>query len=151
MVPDSPATDGGHRGELGAFRYQKGTISRSSFPLTAAGVASMQGLGIYSDEKIRLGIDYLLRHLDGFNFREGSQREGHYFFWYGHYYAVQALYQAGGAEWETYYGRTRRQILSMQLPDGSFPNETGPGPAFGTAMALLILEIPYRLLPIFQR
>ena len=39
----------------------------------------------------------------------------------------------------------------MQNEDGSWPNRTGPGPAFGTAMAVLILEIPYRYLPIFQR
>jgi hypothetical protein len=39
----------------------------------------------------------------------------------------------------------------MQQPDGSWRNDVGPGPALGTAMAVLILEIPYRLLPIFQR
>ena len=39
----------------------------------------------------------------------------------------------------------------MQNKDGSFPNDVGPGPAFGTAMGVLILEIPYRFLPIFQR
>jgi hypothetical protein len=39
----------------------------------------------------------------------------------------------------------------MQEPPGAWPTRVGPGPAFGTAMAVLILEIPYRFLPIFQR
>jgi hypothetical protein len=45
----------------------------------------------------------------------------------------------------------RDEILRMQEPIGSFPNRVGPGSAFGTAMAVLILEIPFRFLPIFQR
>jgi len=141
--------------EIGSFRYQRGHASRSSFPLTAAGVTALHGLGIYSDQAIRRGLDYLDRHLDSFNRRYGRNGEGHYFFWYGHYYGVQAMYTAGtsaqGNYWEPYFGKVRAELLSMQERDGSFPNETGPGPAFGTAMAVLILEIPYRYLPIFQR
>lgn len=137
--------------ELGAFRYQKGSASRSSFPLTAAGVTALYGLGIYSDDKIRAGLDYLQRSMDSFTYRYGEQADGHYFFWYGHYYGVQAMYTAGGRHWETYYEKLRRQLLAMQASDGSFPNSVGPGKPFGTAMAVLILQIPYRFLPIFQR
>jgi Prenyltransferase and squalene oxidase repeat len=137
--------------EIGAFRYQKGSASRSSFPLTAAGVTALYGLGIYSDEKIRAGLDYLQRGLDSFSYRYGEQADGHYFFWYGHYYGVQAMYTAGGRHWETYYEKLRRQLIDMQAADGSFPNSVGPGKPFGTAMAVLILQIPYRFLPIFQR
>ncbi|TAJ01870.1 MAG: prenyltransferase [Planctomycetota bacterium] len=137
--------------EVGAFRYQKGSASRSSFPLTAAGVTALYGLGIYSDDKIRAGLDYLQRGMDSFSYRYGEQADGHYFFWYGHYYGVQAMYTAGGRHWETYYDKLRRQLLSMQASDGSFPNAVGPGKPFGTAMAVLILQIPYRFLPIFQR
>ena len=47
------------RNDVGTFRYQKDTFSRSSVPLTAAGVTALHGLGIYSNELIRKGIDYL--------------------------------------------------------------------------------------------
>lgn len=141
--------------EVGAFLYQRGRGSRSSFPLTAAGVTALHGLGIYSDDAIRQGLDYLRRGLDEQNLRYGTRAGGHYFFWYGHYYGVQAMYTAGtqsGVDyWRPYFEELRRVILSLQRPDGSFPNEVGPGPNFGTAMAVLILEIPYRYLPIFQR
>jgi hypothetical protein len=138
---------------IGSFHYQRGRGSRSSFPLTAAGVTALHGVGIYSDEAIQRGLDYLRNGLRSFNQNYG--RTGHYFFWYGHYYGVQAMYTAGTAHqvnyWEPYFEEVRGELLRMRNPDGSWPNRTGPGPAFATAMAVLILEIPYRYLPIFQR
>jgi len=141
--------------EIGAFVYQKGRSSRSSFALTSAGVTALHGVGIYSDEAIRQGLDYLRSNLDSFNERRGVRERGHYFFWYGHYYGVQAMYTAGtqnGVEyWESYFSEVREVILDLQNNDGSWPNSVGPGPEFGTAVALLVLEVPYRYLPIFQR
>ena len=58
---------------------------------------------------------------------------------------------AGEPFWTPYFTNLRTELLAMQQKDGSFPNGIGPGPAFGTAMGVLILEIPYRFLPIFQR
>jgi len=162
-VVDSAITENSRRSfhmsmfadEIGSFHYQRGRGSRSSFPLTAAGVTALHGVGIYSDDAIRRGLDYLRRNLEDFNRQYGRPSSGHYFFWYGHYYGVQAMYTAGTSSqvnyWEPYFERIRSELLAMQNPDGSFPNGTGPGPAFGTAMGVLILEIPYRFLPIFQR
>ena len=47
--------------------------------------------------------------------------------------------------------RVRAELLGEQRPDGSWPNDIGPGPAFGTAVACIILQIPLRYLPIFQK
>lgn len=156
-VVDSAVTKGAVQGfgfglgdiEIGTFHYQKEVYSRSSFPLTAAGVTALHGLGIYSDELIRKGLDYLARNLGDFNRQYADS--GHYFYWYGHYYGVQAMYTAGSPYWEPYFEELRSSLLSHQKSDGSWPNEVGPGPALGTALAVLMLEIPYRFLPIFQR
>lgn len=137
--------------EIGTFHYQRQVHSRSSFSLTAAGVTALHGLGIYSDELIHKGLDYLASNLTRFNQRSGHQERGHYYFWYGHYYGVQAMYTAGSPYWEPYFEELRKDLLILQQSDGSWPNQTGPGQAFGTAVAVLILEIPYRFLPIFQR
>lgn len=143
------------RDERGAFRYQKQVFSRSTFPLTAAGIVALNGAGVYSDRDIDLGLDYLENQLASFSNEFGdsynpSQR-GHYFFYYGHYYAVQAMYTAGGERWNKYYKYIREILLKLQKADGAWPNEVGPGEAFSTATATLILEIPFRYLPIFQR
>lgn len=134
---------------LGTFSYQRQAQSRSTFPLTSAGVTALNGLGIYSDELIDRGIDFLNSQFDSFNRRYGAV--GHYFFWYGHYYGVQAMYTKGGHDWVNYFTRLRELLIRYQQADGSWPNETGPGGAFSTAMACLILEIPYDFLPIFHR
>jgi hypothetical protein len=139
------------RSDIGSFHYQKQDGSRSSFSLTAAGVTALYGAGVYSEAAIDEGIRYLRDNLAQFNRTFGLAQRGHYFFWYGHYYGVQAMYTAGGDAWESYFTSVRDVLLRMQEPTGAWPNETGPGPAFGTAMAVLVLEIPYRFLPIFQR
>jgi squalene cyclase len=134
----------------GTFCYQRDRSSRTSFALTAAGVTALHGLGIYSDELIKKGLNYLASEQERFNSAD-SGRKGHYYFWYGHYYGVQAMYTAGSPYWEPYFENLRSTLLRMQSNDGSWPNSVGPGPAFGTSVAVLILEIPYRFLPIFQR
>ncbi len=134
---------------LGTFSYQRQAQSRSTFPLTSAGVTALNGLGIYSDELIDRGVDYLNSQFDSFNRRYGAR--GHYFFWYGHYYGVQAMYTKGGHDWVNYFTRLRELLIREQRAGGYWLNETGPGRAFSTAMACLILEIPYDFLPIFHR
>jgi len=141
----------GRDAEVGTFHYQKDVYSRSSFALTAAGVTALHGLGIYSDDAIERGIEFLNRELPSFNHHQGVRGHGHYFFWYGHYYGVQAMYTVGEPYWRPYFEEVRSLLIGMQREDGSWPNSTGPGEAFGTALGVLILEIPYRFLPIFQR
>ncbi len=131
----------------GAFRYQLQSRSRTSFALTAAGVTTLFAAGIYDDEIIRRGIDFMLTNLAQFN----SYYAGHYFFYYGHYYATQAFYIAGGSAWRSYFTATRRQLLDMQESSGAWPCTAGPGESFSTAVATLVLQIPYQYLPIFQR
>ncbi len=140
---------GHYRSDIGTFRYQIEDNSRSTFPLTAAGVTALHGLGIYSHDLIVKGIEFLNAELPEFN-RERGESE-HYFFWYGHYYGVQAMYSRGGHDWVNYFTRLRDFLLRKQDPDGSWDNPVGPGEAFGTAMAVLILEIPFNFLPIFHR
>ena len=137
------------RSDLGTFHYQRDDHSRTTFPLTAAGVTALHGLGIYSNKLIESGVEFLNRNMDSFNRLYGDR--GHYFFWYGHYYGVQAMYTQGGGDWERYFNKLRTYLLLRQEDDGSWRCPDGPGSAFGTAIGVLILEIPFCLLPIFQR
>ncbi len=128
----------------GGFRYQIPSGS-SAWPRSAAGVASLYYAGIYSDDAIDKGVDYLIT-----NALPGRVRlaRGHYF--YGHYYAVQATYLAGGDAWGTWWPAIRQELIEKQLDDNSWADTT-VGPSYGTAMALIILQMPKRYLPIFQK
>lgn len=135
----------------GAFRYQPTYNSRASFALTAAGITILHGAGVYADEDIEKGMQHLEEGLARFSRNWGEQASGHYYFYYGHYYAVQAFHMVGGTRYRNYLDVVVRSLLKMQKADGSFPNRTGPGPSYGTATACLILQIPKEYLPIFQR
>jgi hypothetical protein len=74
--------------------------------------------------------------------------ESHYF--YGHYYAVQAMWHAGGDFWTRWYPAIRDAVLKRQIEDGSWPDQAY-GSEYATSMACIILQMPNNYLPIFQR
>lgn len=126
----------------GGFRYMI-SPGGSAFPRSAAGVASLYYAGIYEGPAITEGLEYLLRTGQDLSYQSG----GHYY--YGHYYAAQAMFLAGGRYWAQWFPRIRRQLLAAQQQDGAWPSNHGE--SYGTAMSLLVLQVPNRLLPIFQR
>ncbi len=137
----------------GVFKYQKRADARASFALTAAGVTTLYGAGIYEDPLIDRGLEFMLENQDEYN----RIFDSHYFFFYGNYYAVQAFYIAGGRRWKDYYFGSNRTtgiadyLTDRQASDGSWSCEVGPGTSFATAVSTLILAIPFQYLPIFQR
>jgi hypothetical protein len=144
--------------ERGGFHYQEKERTRTSFALTAAGVASLHNTGNYDHALIKAGIDYLKREVEDIH----RTYKGHYFYWYGNYYAAQVFFTAsdptnpGQDLWGSFYWpKIRRQLLEMkqQAVDGSvyWKNTMGPGDVFATSVASIILQIPYQFLPIFQR
>ena len=107
--------------------------------------------GVYADADIERGMQVLDRRLESFSKSYGLRYDGHYYFYYGHYYAVQAYHIVGGKRYRDYFRMIEDVLLRMQREDGSWPNRIGPGTVYGTATACLILQIPKEYLPIFQR
>ena len=70
-------------------------------------------------------------------------------FLYGHYYAAQAMYLSGSDLWSQWYPSIRDELLEAQQTEGFWRGQAGN--EYGTAMALIILQMPNRLLPIFQK
>jgi hypothetical protein len=116
----------------------------SMFPRSAAGVVALYSAGVYEGPEIERGLAYL----EQFRPRRGQVGEDNYFF-YGHYYAVQAMWQAGGERWQLWYPAIRDKLLERQQPDGAWPDAICS--EYGTAMACIILQMPDNSVPIFQR
>ncbi|HEY7326569.1 MAG TPA: prenyltransferase/squalene oxidase repeat-containing protein [Gemmataceae bacterium] len=133
----------------GYFRYMRqggGGGGAQSFARTAAGVCALYSAGIYKGPEIEKGLDFL-RHsrpmLGGF----GGRPDMHYF--YGHYYAVQAMWTAGGRYWSEWYPAIRDELISRQALDGSWIDQICSH--YATAMACIILQMPNNYLPILQK
>ena len=127
----------------GGFMYMLSQPGDSRFPRSAAGIVALYSAGIYEGEEIERGLDYLMKHVPR---SEAPQRDSHYF--YGHYYAVQAMWQAGGERWRDWYPAVHDALLARQKPEGYWFDSISP--EYGTAMACIILQMPNNYLPIFQ-
>src|SRR3954454_4442206 len=128
----------------GGFRYmlQGGT---SSFPRSAAGVVALYSAAIYESKEIESGIAYLRQYMP--EIKLGS-RYSHYF--YGHYYAAQAMWIRGGEDWNAWFPAIRDELNKRQTAANGSWNDSICN-EYGTAMALIILQMPNNYLPIFQR
>jgi hypothetical protein len=105
-------------------------------------VAALQYAGLYGTDAVHRGLAYV----DQFRPPQ-EQSVGHYF--YGHYYAAQAMFLAGDEHWRHWWPVVRDELIQRQEADGSWRGQAGE--EYGAAMALIILQMPNRLLPIFQK
>lgn len=174
------ANDGSDpRYPAGSYLYQPETqhFNRGSYALCAAGLTAMFQAGLYDDAslkaymkeagirkdrslEIRTFIDYMLEQYDNVATPEYVH---HYFFFYGNYYAAQAMYQVGGRDptvWARWYHRVHDDLLATQVraaragvapAEGWWTSNVDSTNAFATATALLILQFPLDQLPIHQR
>jgi squalene cyclase len=126
----------------GGFAYQPG--GESGMARAAAGVLSLMMCGQRETSAVKQGLDYLRKY------PENKFKDVH-FYYYAHYYAIQCMYQAGDDYYQPWYPNVRNSLLSKQTSDGSWPEGERASPAFNTGVAILVLGVPYRFLPIYQR
>jgi len=179
-VIESAVTRPDSRDGVGAFKYQPQDqrFNRASFALCAAGLTALFQAGLYDNESVRRhikahhihqnpplninrSVEYMQRHYWTIYNRPGGPE--HFFYYYGNYYAAQAMYQMGGKNpklWARWYTQVRDHLLGMQrkgrdpksgAPESYWRSNIDTNHAFGTACALLILQFPLDQLPIHQR
>ena len=135
----------------GWFRYMaQGGIGGGGqgFARTAAGVVALNSAGIYKGEEVERGLKYLLHFkppVGGVG--RGGRPDMHYY--YGHYYAVQAMWTAGGTYWSEWYPAVRDELINRRVFDGRWEDQICSH--YATAMACLILQVPNNYLTIMQK
>jgi len=135
-LAESQNTDGGIRYSL---RQPRGN-SRPA--ITAAAACCWFNAGEYDNPRAKRAVDFCKRSV----LPRGSQG-GHDY--YAHFYWAQALYISRDPFWATYFPKRRDYLLSQQLPSGGWQGD-GVGDVYGTAIALVILQLPFNQLPIMQ-
>lgn len=131
----------------GGFRYQRGH-GPVGFARTAAGVTALFSAGVYKGEEVEKGLEFMMKNKPGGG--GGGFGEADFNYYYGQYYAAQAMYIAGPRYWREWYPAIRNELLRRRQADGSW-HDGRTCPHYCTAMALIILQIPNDYLPIMHR
>jgi hypothetical protein len=127
------------------FSYQPG--GGAQIGPTAIAVLSLYLLEGPDRPEVAEGVKYLAAH---------PVNDGTPFLYYSMYYVTQAANQAGGTVWPAASKAAFERLLARQAKDGpdagSWPKSAQePDGPYSTAMAVLTLSVPQRLLPAYQR
>jgi hypothetical protein len=129
----------------GGFIYHPHKNQVTNFPRSAAGVTWLMMRGHRRHPATQRGLAYL-KALPDMKF-DPKKADG--YFYYANYYAIQAMYQSGNADFQAWYPKIASKLLAIQNQDGRWSFRLGD--KYATSMAILILGVPYRYLPIYQR
>jgi len=132
----------------GLFGY---TNRRATPAMSAEGLLCLQFLGTdRNDPAMRAGADYLMTQLP-----EIKQRRTSYYWYYG----TQVMYHMQGSYWQEWNAALRDMVVETQIKDGHMAGTWNPvdqwerkgGRLYATSMKLLLLEIYYRHLPLYEQ
>jgi hypothetical protein len=132
----------------GGFRYMK-QGGPPAFARTAAGVVALNSAGVYKGAEVESGLRYLMQYKPNQAFPRRDLPDLHYF--YGHYYAAQAMWTAGNPRWSEWFPAIRDELVSRSRmrEDGSWSDSICSH--YATSMACIILQIPNNYLSILQK
>jgi hypothetical protein len=128
-----------------------------SLAMTAEAMLMRMYLGQRRDNaQLIRGAEYLAANLPEVGSSQKPTRNCYYW-----YYATQAMYQMQGPFWTAWQGRLNPLLKTGQVQDGPLAGSWHPlepvrdvygnaGRLYVTAMNLLMLEVSYRHLPLFQ-
>jgi hypothetical protein len=129
-----------------------GYTNRGATPaMTAEGLLCLQFMGeSRNSPRMRAGADYVLKSLPEVNQRNTS------YYWY---YATQAMYHMQGEYWDTWNEKTRELLVKTQHKSGGNAGtwdakdrwEKSGGRVYATSIKLLMLEVYYRHLPLYDQ
>jgi hypothetical protein len=128
--------------------YSKGSKGKSLPAITAAAVATMYNAGQFEHPVAAGALKYvenLLERNPG-DFTKAFPSHTYYSL----LYLSQAMWLCGDRKWQPFFPAMRDKLLAMRNVDGVWQGD-GVGLTFGTSIALISLQLPYRQLPLLQR
>lgn len=132
--------------KTGGFGYQG--RDGSTLACTGGGTYAAQLCGMRDSEWVQAAIRYLENSPKMFNRKEIGE------YYYAHYYAMQAMVQAGDEHYAKWYPQIRDSLIALQNPDGSWNEGTAEKPEtypHKTPMSIIILGTPHRYIPVYQQ
>ncbi len=134
----------------GSVRYRIDS-SQVRAGVTCASVVALWSAGRYEDPLLKRIVGYVDRYIQPMwgTYQQHAT--------YVQYYLAQSKFLLGGSRWQKFYRDESALLLRSQRPDGSWLTQEelraghGVGAVYSTSIGLIILQLPYNRLPIFQR
>ncbi len=134
--------------ENGSFNYTR-RGGRKTVALAAAGIVSYYSAGIYEGERVEKGLKWIFERRPG---KANARTVSPMNYFYAHYYAVQAMWHAqiqSPHYWNRWFPAIRDELLEKKRGSEMW-QDPRVGPEFATAMACIILQIPFNYVPVFS-
>ena len=137
---------GGTGTNLGRFGY---TGKDFKIAMTAEGLLCLQYLGSErNDPRLEAGAEHLLRHLPKLG------RDTSYYYYYG----TQVMYHLQGQYWQQWNEAMSGTLINSQIKEGHMAGSWNPtdqwersgGRIMSTSLRVLMLEVYFRHLPLYQ-
>ncbi|MBI5724678.1 MAG: squalene--hopene cyclase [Planctomycetes bacterium] len=141
----------------GRFTYQGNAGGKPSIAMASAGAVCLQEFGQYDDFRIIRSLYEATKDAEQtMKEKMAASKDSLPLDPYTLYYLTQALYQVGGKYWRQYYPIIRDNVARTQIRGGRNRSEQNGswqanyGNPYATAVAVFVLTIPNRFLPILQ-
>src|SRR5262245_30754391 len=134
----------------GSVRYKRAGTPQIRPGVTCASVVALWSAGRYEDPLLKKIVDYIDRNVHAQWGSYGMHAT------YVQFYLAQSRYLLGGDRWTRFYKEESALLANDQSDNGSWTTEEdryqhGVGTIYSTSVALIVLQLPYNRLPIFQR
>lgn len=129
----------------GGISYNSTSARGASRPaITAAALAALYNAGDYESKHVPKMWNYCRRRMHTL---ENDELFGHWH--YAYLYYTQVVYRQGEQQWKPYRDKINNRLVKEQRANGSW-RESNVNDAYGTAINLIILQMDYGYLPIYQ-
>ncbi|WP_456115272.1 prenyltransferase/squalene oxidase repeat-containing protein [Stieleria sedimenti] len=135
----------GCKNKDGGISYSSRQRGNSRPAITAAALAALYNAGDYDSEHVPEMLEYTKKELHGIS--DGARAFGHWHYTYLYY--SQVVYRQGDELWQPFRTKLYERITSQQRPDGNWEGQIHP--VYVTACNLIMLQLDYGYLPIYQR
>ncbi len=130
--------------DTGGFAYTPKNPKGTTYACSAGSTYVLHLCGQRNTDMLKAGVDYMK------TWPEQIFTGDNAYYYYIHYYGLQAIVQDSDDAYAEWYPRIRDALLKRQQKNGSWLGGLGGAPQ-STAMAILTLGTPHRFLPIYQR
>lgn len=130
----------------GGIKYSSGSKGGDSrAAITAAALAALYNAGDYNSKYVGPMWDYCKKHM-----HDVGSKNMESWWHYSYLYYSQVVYRQGPEVWDPFRDQIVKRLLRKQKDDGSWGSDD-LGLVYPTSINLIILQLDFGYLPIFQR